>query len=211
MDIGLFFTIGIAVVIIVLVIILYIRTPHNKRNFPIVLDAQEKVALYLKNKFPNSPTFKNLVLLIGEDSQEIDSLIIHRNGIFVIATKGWKGRVEVRDDGKTWVSSPENNGQFMNQVNPIKQNVAHIDFVKKILELDKEVQSVVVFSEDNAPDFSYDVIDLKDLENYIKTHKNTYFDDANILFYEEKLKNYLHDHPRSHDEHVKYINNKHNH
>ena len=112
----------------------------------------------------------NLVLNVGENkTAQIDHVLINRNGIFVIETKNYSGRIYGHEDQLEWTQVLAY-GNVKNKIyNPIKQNKTHIYHISKILTEKLPIVSAVVFVEGNI-DFveAQGVYTLKELKQLIK-------------------------------------------
>ena len=81
---------------------------------------------------------------------EIDVILIHSTGIFVIESKNYSGWIFGSEDGKTWTQTlPNGRGRARKEhfYNPIMQNNTHIKCLKKIVGNNIPVYSVIAFSE----------------------------------------------------------------
>lgn len=76
--------------------------------------------------------------------QEYDHILVSEAGVILIETKHWKGRVEVRSDGK-WVRDPNNDGCIEGIESPMYQIQRHEALIKSILP-DVPIHSLLVFS-----------------------------------------------------------------
>ena len=79
-----------------------------------------------------------------DEPQEYDHILVSEAGVFIIETKHWKGRVEIRPDGK-WVRDKNNDGHIEGVASPITQMKRHEALVKKILP-DTPIYSLLCFS-----------------------------------------------------------------
>jgi len=81
-------------------------------------------------------------------TSEVDLLMIHQKGIFVIESKNYSGWIFGNDTDKTWTQSLQNK-QKNRFANPVWQNAGHIKHLKANLKSYNEVPyySYVVFSE----------------------------------------------------------------
>lgn len=92
----------------------------------------------------------NLVLETspGKTSQ-IDHVIINPNGVFVIETKNYSGRIYGNESQLDW-TQVLNYGKVKNHFyNPVRQNQTHVYAILKILKQDVPIYSVVVFVKGN--------------------------------------------------------------
>jgi hypothetical protein len=84
----------------------------------------------------------------GKTSQT-DHIVINSNGVFVIETKNYSGRIYGNDTQKEW-TQVLNYGKVKNKFyNPVKQNATHVHLIKKLLPPQIPVYSVVVFIKGN--------------------------------------------------------------
>ena len=79
-----------------------------------------------------------------DDVQEYDHILVSEAGVILIETKHWKGRVEVRSDGK-WVRDPNNDGCIKGIESPMYQIQRHEALIKSILP-NVPIHSLLVFS-----------------------------------------------------------------
>lgn len=78
---------------------------------------------------------------------QIDHIVISIYGIFVIETKGYKGKIYGKEKSRTWTQYLSN--QKNNFMNPIFQNYAHIRAIESILEdsyPEMTYHSIIAFS-----------------------------------------------------------------
>lgn len=81
---------------------------------------------------------------------EIDVILIHSTGIFVIESKNYSGWIFGSEKAKTWTQTLRNGrGRAKKEhfYNPIMQNNTHIKHLKKIVGMHVPVYSVIAFSE----------------------------------------------------------------
>ena len=100
----------------------------------------------------NNPKFviNNLVLETapGKTSQ-IDHVVINPNGVFVIETKYYSGRIYGNDSQQNW-TQVLNYGKVKNHFySPVKQNLTHKFVIKELLPQDTPVFPIVVFVKSN--------------------------------------------------------------
>lgn len=92
----------------------------------------------------------NLVLETapGKTSQ-IDHVVIKPNGIFVIETKNYSGRIYGNESQMQW-TQVLNYGKIKNHFySPVRQNQTHIYAIRKLLNQDTAIYSIVVFIKGN--------------------------------------------------------------
>ncbi len=89
----------------------------------------------------------NILLPIGDVKTEIDLVIIHEKGIFVVESKNYSGWIFGNKEQKYWTQSLPggNKNKFYN---PIKQNQTHCNAIEKHLGIsENELVSFIVFSD----------------------------------------------------------------
>ena len=134
----------IILIALILGITFYIksRTPEYKG-----IVGESIVAKYLY-KLPENEyiVFNNIYLKCGDNSIQIDHLIISIYGIFVIETKNYSGWIFGNETQKYWTQIIyKNKTKF---INPIKQNNSHINSLKYLLYDHKYLKyfSIIVFT-----------------------------------------------------------------
>ena len=102
-------------------------------------------------------------------SHQIDHILIHPHGVFVIETKNYYGEISTVPGESFWIKNI--NGKKERIFNPLKQNKNHVKIINKILEKKYEVVSLVVFAKNNAPYLADEnVINLEDLLLFIESY-----------------------------------------
>ncbi|MBO5882839.1 MAG: NERD domain-containing protein [Clostridia bacterium] len=93
----------------------------------------------------------NNLLLQTEDGRtsQTDHVVINKNGVFVIETKNYSGRIYGDDNRKEW-TQVLNYGKMKNHFySPVKQNMGHIYKIKQIIPEDVPICSIIVFVKGN--------------------------------------------------------------
>ena len=95
-------------------------------------------------------------LAFGKKKSQIDHIVLGPNGIFVIETKNWRGKLIGNETDSVWTQVKEDkNGNTIKIKlgNPIVQNFRHVQTTKSVLEANginsDDVCSVVVVNNDN--------------------------------------------------------------
>ncbi len=89
----------------------------------------------------------NIYIPYKGKTSEIDVLLIHEKGLFVIESKNYSGWIFGSEDQYKWtqVLNKQNKNKFYN---PIKQNETHIKALSQYIDTDrKQMISFIVFSE----------------------------------------------------------------
>ena len=94
----------------------------------------------------------NDITFVNEKSEmthQIDHILIHPHGVFVIETKNYYGTIYSNTGEPFWIK--EIKGERTRISNPLKQNKSHTTIVNRALEKKYDVIPVVVFVKNNAP------------------------------------------------------------
>lgn len=154
------------VVGILAICVSYLRTPRGKGwlgEFRVKLIAG-------KTKKGTRYVINNLVLKIDEGkTSQIDHVVINRNGVFVIETKNYSGRIYGNENQLEW-TQVLSYGKVKNKLyNPIKQNKTHVFHISRLLKGKIPLVSAVVFVQGNIQfidaDGVYSLYGLKKLLN----------------------------------------------
>lgn len=122
-----------------------------------VIDVLNKIKTY--HRLINNFTYVNPV---SKHSHQIDHILIHPFGVFVIETKNYFGEIINETDDVFWLKKVGNKTKHIS--NPVKQNKSHSIIVSKLLDKKVDVVSVIVFVKNNCPYTGDDnVINLNDL------------------------------------------------
>ncbi|WP_288221229.1 nuclease-related domain-containing protein [uncultured Clostridium sp.] len=156
--------------IFIIFIIIFINSLKKNRRIYKGSIGEKKVNNILEN-IADSKLLKDIILKTEEGTTQIDHILIHRKGIFVIETKNFKGWIFGKEKDKYWVQSIYNKKSKF--YNPIRQNYGHIKAIKSYLPENRRniLKSIIVFS--NNCEFknlqvTTPVIKMRYLSNYIK-------------------------------------------
>ena len=131
---------------------------------------EEKVISTLKKIKVEHYVFNNVSFISekNEMTHQIDHILVHPHGVFVIETKNYYGEI-ISDTGEGyWVKIIKDKKEIIR--NPLNQNKTHVKVVKRILK-NVDVVSLVIFVKNNAPYMADDnVINLKDLLLFIDSY-----------------------------------------
>lgn len=130
----------------------------------LVVETLKKIKVY--HHLLNNITFVNKR---SEMTHQIDHILIHPHGVFVIETKNYFGQIVYDSGTKSWFKIVK--GTKSRISNPLLQNKSHEISLYKALNGKYPVISVVVFVKNNAPYFPEDnVINLSDLLLFIDSY-----------------------------------------
>lgn len=136
----------IAAIILFFCLITISRTPRGKG---IIGEFLVKLIIG-KTKEGKKYVINNYMIMDEGKSSQIDHIVINKNGIFVIETKNYSGRIYGNEKQQEW-TQVLNYGKVKNKLyNPIKQNATHVYRIKKILPQNIEIKSIVVFVQNNT-------------------------------------------------------------
>lgn len=127
----------------------------------------ELQVINILNKLNDYNCLLNDLIFINNKSKmthQIDHILIRNNGIFVIETKNYYGKIIYNKDKNEWHIMKNN--ELLRIVNPIRQNKSHEICIYKILKGKYKIISLVVFVKNNAPKESQG-INIDNLYNYI--------------------------------------------
>lgn len=140
--------------IIVVLLISFSRTPKGKG-----IIGEWKVRLILgRTKKGEKYVLNNILFDTKTKSCQIDHILINKNGIFVIETKNYSGRIYGNDNQLEWTQVLQY-GRVKNKFyNPVKQNQTHIYELKNIIDKETPVKSLIVFVQGNTKYISSDYV-----------------------------------------------------
>ena len=132
---------------------------------------EDKVIVLLKKIKVDHKILNNATYVVGKTlmSHQIDHILIHPHGVFVIETKNYFGEINAETYDSFWLKTIK--GKTEKIANPLKQNKSHSIIINNLLTRKDEVIPVVVFARNNAPYFDDEnVINLKDLLLFIDSY-----------------------------------------
>lgn len=92
----------------------------------------------------------NLYIPKADETTEIDVLMIYGSGVYVIENKNYSGWIFGGEKLRTWTQTlPQGKGRAAHKehfLNPVFQNNLHIKYLRKLLEKDCAMHSIIVFS-----------------------------------------------------------------
>lgn len=157
----------------------YFFNDHYSDNLDYGKEREKSVGHFLKmlEKLDNYKVFNSFYLRSDNGVyQEIDHMVIGRNGIFHIETKAYKGNISIDDNG-LW--SRDKYDRIENMDNPASQIDMHELLIKKVLGNNYPIQSIVniatelgettIIGKENC---RYPVVHYKDLQSYIMNFKS---------------------------------------
>ncbi|WP_295217388.1 NERD domain-containing protein [Ruminococcus sp.] len=119
----------------------------------------------------------DLMLLTGKRLTQIDHIVVSVYGIFVIETKNYQGRICGSDRAENWTQ--ELHGKKYPFRNPFRQNYAHIQALKALLELEDDdlFISMAAFSDKAELNVNteQELVHFSKLRRAIRAYRHTFF------------------------------------
>ena len=192
----------IIIAVIVLILLIIINTTVFKGKY-----GEYKVSIFLKRSISKEDILlKDVILLLDNDSCQIDHLIISKKGIFVVETKNYSGTIYGTDQQNEWVQSFNFGKQTYKFYSPFKQNQGHIKFLKRIVNEDILMYNIIIFFNNSIDNIkSSSVYTKKSFKAYYNSLKDIYNEDQVQEIYQEIVK---HQNLISSKEHILNVNEK---
>lgn len=155
----------IAAIIIISIVLTIKSVNYNKTEYASQTGTNYWQTLYNKGKYGEYLTWKNLKNISGcsrfvfncyipkdnGETTEIDVVLIHDTGIYVLESKNYSGWIFGSETQQYWTQTlPSGRGRSHKEkfFNPIIQNKVHLKWLEKYLDIDSEnFYSYIVFSE----------------------------------------------------------------
>ncbi|MBO7078903.1 MAG: NERD domain-containing protein [Bacilli bacterium] len=161
----------IIIAVIVLILLIIINTTVFKGKY-----GEYKVSIFLKRCISKEDILlKDVILLVDNDSCQIDHLIISKKGIFVVETKNYSGTIYGTDQQNEWVQSFNFGKQTYKFYSPFKQNQGHIKFLKRIINEDIMFYNIIIF-------FNNSIENIKSSSVYTKKTFKEYYKSLNAFY-----------------------------
>lgn len=103
-----------------------------------------------KTKEGKKYVLNNYMLVYEGKSSQIDHIVINKNGIFVIETKNYSGRIYGNENQQEWTQVLSYGKVKHKFYSPIKQNATHIYRLSRIINQSIEIKSLIVFVQSNT-------------------------------------------------------------
>ena len=92
-------------------------------------------------------TLQNIYVPYKDSTSEIDVLVVHKKGIYVIESKNYSGWIFGSENQQQWTQMLNKNAKER-FYNPIRQNKTHIKALSEYLQIEpSKMKSYIVFSE----------------------------------------------------------------
>ena len=109
----------------------------------------EQVVAEILDSDPSFHRLINNLVLLGDNqmSHQIDHILIRNNGVFVIETKNYFGKITGQEEDSYWKKTFPVKGRIKVEAfhNPLRQNQSHIRMAKRLIGHDYPIYCFVVF------------------------------------------------------------------
>lgn len=140
------------------------KLTRGKKGEQFVIESLNQIKEY--HHLLNDVTFLNYK---SRMTHQIDHILIHPHGVFVIETKNYYGHIIYDNKNDIWLK--EYKKELIRISNPLKQNKSHEITLYRVLSGQIHPVSIVVFVKNNAPYFpDVNVINLSDLLLFIESY-----------------------------------------
>lgn len=114
--------------------------------------------------------FNDYRFKVGEQTVQIDHIVVNQNGIFVIETKNYSGTIYGDDEQREWTQILGYGNVVNKFYSPVKQNASHIYHLKSFIPKNIGIKSVIVFVQGNIEHIkSRSVIALNEIRYCLKS------------------------------------------
>lgn len=137
----------VLLILIPLVLFIKFKIIDGKKSDKIGAKGEALVAKKLsKCKKENDRLLNDVVLLDSKgESYQIDHIFINKNGIWIIETKNWSGRIYGSDEQKEWTQVLAYGKEKHRHYSPVKQNLTHVNKILRVLKGKTAIIPLVVF------------------------------------------------------------------
>lgn len=111
------------------------KRKEQKRRIKIGKIGEQETIRELKKIHGHKRILHNLYVPTGKGTTEIDVVVLHEKGIFVIENKNYVGAIYGNETNVQWNQVYRKHGEQISRqfYNPVKQNQTHIRYLKKFL------------------------------------------------------------------------------
>lgn len=181
-----------SMIVLIVLLFLAIRLFRKKREQREIKSAGNKGEAYFNNMLKSilrndDVLIRNVCLQVNGKEAEIDSLIINRNGIFIVEVKNYNGRLYGDIDDFEWTKekvSPGGNVFYKQVKNPIKQIKRQTYILSQFLKENNIriwISGYAYFINGNSPVDDESVIyDIDELDRIIHTTSCKQYDERLI-------------------------------
>jgi hypothetical protein len=161
----------------------FLKTRENSRqeqHLGAGLRGEVEVARHLAEDLDNSfYVYNDLSVRSGFRRAQIDHLVVGRNGIFLVETKNWRGRIVGDEREKAWLQYRYPDSPARRVANPVLQNQRHVNVLQAALASSgapaMEIVPIVVFTARHAtlevPHHQATLLWMAELTDFIRRHQ----------------------------------------
>jgi hypothetical protein len=194
----------IILLIVVVAVGAYAKTPSGKGVIGELI-----VRINIGKTKPGKQYVVNNILFQTDDgkSSQVDHVLINPNGVFVVETKNYAGRIYGNEKQHEWTQVFNYGRSKFHFYNPVKQNATHIYRLREALGNNVYMKSLIVFVQNNTAYIESDkVCTIREMKYAIKEpqSKQLSVNDMEIIY--NQLLDLKNGKSVSKKEHVKNIN-----
>ena len=126
-------------------LVTYSRTPQGKGKLAEIVTS----VVLGKNKQGEHVKINNVLFKAEKRSAQIDHIVINSDGLFVIETKNYGGRIYGSEYDKQWTQVMAYGKKKYHFYNPIQQNATHIHKLQEVLSPESKdipIHSIIIFT-----------------------------------------------------------------
>jgi hypothetical protein len=191
-------------------------TVFSKTNYGRGYLGELEVRMIIGGNKPNKNRYviNNITFHDGDKSAQIDHMIIDRSGIILIETKNRTGKIFGKEQDLNWTVVFSYGKKRATMFNPIKQNLGHVNSVKKIIGNDVPIHSLIVFSKKadirEISSQTTPVIYANSIKQYLKDYSlnDKAISEEKVVELYERFKNLKENNKITNKEHVAGINQR---
>ena len=186
------------------VILIFINTNYFKGKF-----GEFSVNCLLKRISKNDKgiLYKNIIVLLDNNSHQIDHVLISKKGIFVVETKNYSGTIYGSDYQKEWTQVFNYGKQKYKFYSPVRQNYNHVEVLNNFLNNKYNINNVIIF-------YKNSINNIKSKYVYTMKTFRDYYNNLSYIYSDKELNeiintiNNINLKAISEKEHIKNINKR---
>ena len=186
------------------IILIFINTNYFKGKF-----GEFSVNCLLKRISKNDKgiLYKNIIVLLDNNSHQIDHVLISKKGIFVVETKNYSGTIYGSDYQKEWTQVFNYGKQKYKFYSPVRQNYTHVEVLNNFLNNKYNINNVIIF-------YKNSINNIKSKYVYTMKSFKKYYNDLKYIYSDKELNdiintiNNINLKAISEKEHIKNINKR---
>ena len=186
------------------IILVFINTNYFKGKF-----GEFSVNCLLKRISKNDKgiLYKNIIVLLDNNSHQIDHVLISKKGIFVVETKNYSGTIYGSDYQKDWTQVFNYGKQKYKFYSPVRQNYTHVEVLNNFLNNKYNINNVIIF-------YKNSINNIKSKYVYTMKTFRDYYNNLSYIYSDKELNeiintiNNINLKAISEKEHIKNINKR---